>query len=107
LLNQVNKGRLTLNHYVKVASEGPARAWNMYPRKGCIAIGADADFTVVDMEKKGVVKADELHSKNKVTPFDGFEVKGMPVATIVRGRIVMRDGKVEGAPAGRLVTPVK
>jgi dihydroorotase len=107
MLDQVNKGRLTLNHYVNLASEGPARTWNMYPRKGCIAIGADADFTVVDMEKKGVVKADELHSKNKVTPFDGFEVKGMPVATIVRGRIVMRDGKVKGAPAGRLVTPVK
>lgn len=107
ILDQVNKGKLTLNHYVKVASEGPAKIWNMYPKKGCIRIGSDADFTVVDMEKKGVIKVDELHSKNKVTPFDGFEVKGMPVATIVRGQIVMRDGKVEGAPAGKLVTPVK
>lgn len=107
ILDQVNKGKLTLNHYVKVASEGPAKIWNMYPQKGCIRIGSDADFTVVDMKKKGVIKVDELHSKNKVTPFDGFEVKGMPVATIVRGQIVMRDGKVDGAPAGKLVTPVK
>ncbi len=107
ILDQVNKGKLTLNHYVKVASEGPAKVWNMYPKKGCIRVGSDADFTVVDMKKKGVIKVDELHSKNKVTPFDGFEVKGMPVATIVRGNIVMRDGKVDGAPAGKLVTPVK
>jgi dihydroorotase len=107
MLDQVNKGKLTLNEYVKVSSKGPAKAWNMYPKKGCIRVGSDADFTVVDMKKKGVIKVDELHSKNKVTPFDGFAVKGMPVATIVRGQIVMRDGKVDGAPAGKLVTPVK
>ena len=101
------QGRMTLNHYVKVASEGPAHIWNMYPKKGCIRLGSDADFTIVDMKKKGVIKVDELHSKNKVTPFDGFEVKGMPVATIVRGKFVLRDGKVAGAPAGALVTPVK
>jgi allantoinase len=96
-----------LNQYAKVTAEGPARIWNMYPKKGCIGIGSDADFTVVDLEKKGVIRVDDLHSKNKVTPFDGLEVQGMPVATIIRGMIVMRDGKVEGAPAGKLITPVQ
>jgi dihydroorotase-like cyclic amidohydrolase len=107
MLTQVNKGKMSLNHYVLVASEGPARLWNMYPKKGCIQIGSDADFTIVDMKKKGVIKAEELHSKNKVTPFDGFEVKGMPVATVVRGAFVLRNGRVAGSPAGQLVRPVK
>jgi dihydroorotase len=107
ILDQVNKGKLTLNQYAKVTAEGPARIWNMYPKKGCIGIGSDADFTVVDLEKKGIIRVDDLHSKNKVTPFDGLEVQGMPVATIIRGMIVMRDGKVEGAPAGKLITPVQ
>jgi len=107
MLTQVNKGRMSLNHYVSVASEGPARIWNMFPKKGCIRLGSDADFTLVDMKKKGVIKVDELHSKNKVSPFDGFEVKGMPVASLVRGKFVLRDGAVAGAPFGALVTPVK
>ncbi len=105
MLTEVNKGRMTLNHYVRVASEGPARTFNMYPQKGCLQIGSDADLTIVDMHKAGVIQMDALHSKSKVTPFDGFETKGVPVATIVRGNIVMRDGKVEGAPSGKLVRP--
>jgi dihydroorotase len=63
MLTQVNNGKLTLNHYVKVASEGPAKAWNMYPKKGCLGIGSDADITVVDMEKTGVINVDELHEQ--------------------------------------------
>jgi len=105
LLTEVNKGRLTLNQYVKVASEGPARAFDMYPQKGSLQIGTDADLTIVDMNKEGVVKTEHLHSKSQVTPFDGFKTTGAPVATIVRGSIVMRDGRVEGTPAGKLVRP--
>ena len=107
MLTEVNKGRMTLNHYVKVASEGPARLFNMYPQKGCLRIGSDADFTIVDMNREGVIKAEALHSKSKVTPFDGFQVKGMPVSTIVRGKFVVRDGKLVGGPFGQLVRPVR
>jgi dihydroorotase len=107
ILTEVNKGRMTLNQYVKVTSEGPAKVFNMYPKKGCLRIGSDADLTIVDMDREGVIKAEDLHSKNKVTPFEGFKVKGIPVATIVRGKVVMRNGKVEGAPAGQIVRPVK
>ena len=107
MLTQVNKRRMSLNHYVSVASEGPARVWDLYPKKGCIGLGSDADFTLVDMKRSGVVRAEALHSKSKVTPFDGYRVKGMPVATVVRGTFVLRDGAVTGAPSGQFVRPVR
>jgi dihydroorotase-like cyclic amidohydrolase len=106
MLTQVNAGRLTLNRYVKVAAEGPARAWNLWPRKGHLGRGADADLTIVDMRKAATIDQRALHSKSKVTPFHGFHVTGMPVYTIVRGHVVMKDGEIVGAPTGELQTPV-
>jgi len=106
MLTQVNAGRMTLNRYVKVQAEGPARAWNLWPRKGHLGRGADADLTIVDMRKDGTIDQRALHSKSKVTPFHGFRVTGMPVYTVVRGRVVMRDGDVLGAPVGELLTPI-
>ena len=105
MLTQVNAGRMTLNQYVKVASENPARVWGMYPKKGRLAVGSDADFTLVDMGKEGVIRSERLHSKSKVSPFDGYKVKGMPVYTIVRGNVVMKDGEVNSTPIGKLVSP--
>ena len=77
----------------------------MYPQKGAIRIGSDGDLTIVDLNKEGVVRDDELHSKNHVTPFDGDEIKGVPVATIVRGQVIMREGEIVAEPAGRMVRP--
>jgi allantoinase len=106
MLTQVNAGRLSLNHYVKVQAEGPARAWNLWPRKGNLGRGADADVTIVDMLKEGTIDKNRLHSKSKVTPFHGFRVKGMPVYTIVRGNVVMKHGEIYGNPIGQLLRPV-
>ncbi len=106
LLTQVNAGRLTLNRYVKLQAEGPARAWNLWPRKGNLDHGADADVTIVDMNKTGVIDRDKLHSKHKMTPFHGWHVTGMPVYTIVRGSVVMKDGQIYGQPVGQLITPI-
>ncbi len=105
MLTQVNAGRLSLNHYVKVAAEGPARAWGLWPRKGALARGADADLTIVDMQKNATIDKDRLHSKSKVTPFDGVRVTGMPVYTILRGRVVMKAGEPCGTPAGQFLRP--
>jgi dihydroorotase-like cyclic amidohydrolase len=70
--------------------------------------GADADFTIVDMEKKGVIRNGELHSKNKNSVFDGAETRGTVAATIVRGRFVMKDGKLTGGKGtGVLVSPAR
>lgn len=106
MLTQVNEGKLTLNQYVRVQSEGPARAWNLWPRKGNFNVGADGDVTIVDMNKEGVIDKNKLHSKSKVTPFHGWRVKGMPVYTIIRGNIVAKDGEIVGKPIGQLQRPI-
>jgi len=106
MLNEVNRGSLSLNDFVRLASETPAKIWGIYPRKGNLLSGADADFTVVDMNRKGKICADEMRSKSKTTPFDGKDVQGMPVATVVRGKFVIKDGKLTGGKGfGAFVTP--
>jgi len=106
MLNEVNKGNLSLNDYVRAASEMPAKIWGVFPQKGNLSEGADADFTVVDMKMKNVIMADGLHSKSKTTPYEGMETQGCPVATIVRGNFVMRDGELTGVKGrGECVKP--
>jgi dihydroorotase len=106
MLTQVNAGRMSLNQYAKIQAEGPARAWNLWPRKGNLDHGADGDITIVDMQKEGTIDQGRLHSKSKVTPFHGFRVKGQPVFTIVRGNVVMESGEVVGTPVGALQKPI-
>ncbi len=103
LTQGVNTGRLTLQDLARVMSEGPARTWGLYPRKGCLEVGADADVTIVDLGLEDVVEETRLHGKNNLTPFEGLLTRGGPVATIVRGQLVMRDGQVSAAPRGRMV----
>jgi len=106
MLNEVNKGKLTLNDFVRIASEAPAKIWGIYPQKGNLQNGADADFTIVDMKMKKTITASELHSKNKTTPYEGMKVQGCPIATIVRGKFVMKDGKLTGVKGqGEYVKP--
>jgi dihydroorotase len=102
----VNAGRMTLQQFVRASSEGPAKTWDMWPQKGAMRIGSDGDLTIIDLNKEGVIRDSDLHSKNVVTPFEGYKTKGAAVATIVRGRIVMRDGSILGEPAGRMVRPL-
>ncbi len=105
MLTQVNRGRLSLTQYVKLSSENPARIWGIHPRKGCIAVGSDADFTIVDLKKVGRVEADKFLSKAKWSPFDGYEVEGMPEYTLVRGNVVMEGGNIDSRPYGELASP--
>ena len=104
MLTLVNERRLTLERLVSATSERPARIWGLRPRKGAIEVGADADLTLVDLQRSGVVRAAEQHGKNNESPFEGRPTLGGPVATIVRGRVVMRDGELVGGPGwGRRV----
>jgi dihydroorotase len=108
MLNEVNRGSLSLNDFVRLSSDGPAKVWGIYPQKGSLLPGADADFTIVDMKMKRKILEKELHSKNRTSPYDGMEVQGMPVATIVRGTFVMRDGELTGKKGcGVLVSPAR
>ena len=105
MLTQVNGGRLTLTKYAQLASENVAKAWGIYPQKGCIEVGSDADFTIVDMKARSRIDAAGFRSKAKWSPFDGQEVEGLPVLTISRGRVVMERGVVDTDPRGRMVVP--
>src|SRR5690606_33591450 len=68
LLTEVNAGRLALERFVELRSTGPARLFNLYPRKGSLQIGTDADLTFIDLEREGTIRGDELRSKAHVTP---------------------------------------
>jgi len=104
MLTQVSRGRMTLCDYVRMACAAPARSFGLYPRKGVLAEGADADIVFVDMKKRGTIEGASLHSIGNATPFEGFEVVGMPVRTFVRGRTVAKEGKaVDAAGWGRNV----
>ena len=108
LTHGVNTGKMTLQEFVRATSEGPAKTWDLYPQKGCLAVGSDGDLTILDLNEEGVIRDDELHSKNHVTPFDGDPYKGNAVATILRGRIIMKNGKLTSDKSnGQLVRPKK
>ncbi|MSO92997.1 MAG: allantoinase AllB [Rhodospirillales bacterium] len=96
MLNEVNRGRMTINQYVLWSSVNPAKAWSIYPTKGAIQVGSDADIAIVDMNHETAIDREKLHSKGRLSPFHGWAVKGVPIATIVRGRPVVRDGKLVG-----------
>ena len=106
MLNHVHAGRLTLSQVAALLAENPARIWGLYPRKGTVQPGADADITIVDMDREVTLASERLLSKCKVSMYDGMRCRGTPVATFLRGRLIMRDGELVGEPQGQLVKPV-
>jgi dihydroorotase-like cyclic amidohydrolase len=99
LLNKVNEGKITLQNLVRVTSERTAQVFGIYPRKGAIRVGSDADFVIVDLNKIATVDKKRMYSKaRELTPYDGWKVKGWPVMTVVRGQVVMKAGEVVGKP---------
>lgn len=104
LTHAVNAGRMTLPQLVRATSYAPARIWGLYSRKGAIQVGADADLTIIDLDREDVIEAARLHGKNNHGPWEGQRTRGLAVATIVRGRVIMRDGELVGAPLGRMVS---
>ena len=99
MLNAVNDGCLNLNQLVKICCENPSRIFNLFPKKGTIQVGSDADLIVVDLDAKETIKDEEIVSKCKWSPFNNLEIKGSVIRTIVRGQTVMKDGVVS-APNG-------
>ncbi|MBD0415830.1 dihydroorotase [Oryzicola mucosus] len=102
MLDHVNAGRLTLERFVDLSSHGPNRIFGM-ARKGRIAAGYDADFTVVDLKRKEIITNAQAGSRAGWTPYDGKQVTGWPVGTIVRGTRVMWEGELVNAGQGRPV----
>ena len=94
---------VSVERVVQIASTNPARGFGLSPRKGAIAVGADADLAILDMETPRKVSPGLLHSAQTYTPFDGIELVGWPVRTILRGRTVFADGEAVGDPAGEFL----
>ena len=104
MLNHVHEGRLTLERFVDLTSAGAARIYNI-ARKGRIAVGYDGDLTLVDLKAKRTIANDWIASKCGWTPFDGMAVTGWPMATVIRGHVVMQDGEL--AKDGQIGRPVR
>lgn len=94
----VNKGRISMNTLVRVSSTNSAKAFALYPRKGSIRVGADADLTIVDLRKGVKVTPELMNSASDFTIYEDWKLRGWPVKTIVRGEIIMDEGQVVGAP---------
>jgi D-hydantoinase len=90
----VNKGRLKLEDVARIFCKRPAEIFGLYPQKGIIEVGSDADLTIIDLKKEKKVKADELHYKCGWTPYEGMVLAGWPQLVICRGEPICEDGEV-------------
>ena len=98
LLNGASDGKITLNRVSEVFATNPAKILDLYPRKGAIRIGSDADLTIVDMNRQQTLRDEDIVAKCGWTPFDGLTVTGVPETTLVRGQPVFEDGEIVGEP---------
>jgi dihydropyrimidinase len=100
----VRTGRLSLGQLVAVTSTNPAKLFGMWPRKGTITVGADADFALIDPERRMRIESTCMQSASDFDPYEGFEATGWPVKTILRGRVVVDEGKLAAEPGyGELI----
>ena len=99
MLNHINEGRLKLEQLIKLLCENPVKIFGI-KNKGYIKKDYDADFTIIDMNKVIEIKNEKIESKCGWSPFNGHKFKGTPVATIVNGKIKMKDGVILGNPEG-------
>ncbi|MFQ5861252.1 MAG: dihydroorotase family protein, partial [Dehalococcoidia bacterium] len=105
LLNGVNQGYISLERLVELVCETPACLYGLYPRKGVLQVGSDADVVLVDLHRERVLSDDQVVSKAGWTPFSGHRVRGQPVKVFLRGQMVAEEGKVVAEPGvGRFVT---
>ena len=100
MLTAIAGGRGSICDYVRWSAANPAKLWGLYPRKGVIQPGADADIAIVDLNRRWTIWDAEAHSIAKVTPWNGRQVQGLPLHTIVRGRFVVKDRKLQTGTRG-------
>jgi dihydroorotase len=91
MLTEINRGRATLQDYVRWSAEKPAKVWGLYPRKGAITVGSEADIAIVDLDREWTIDDALIQSRAKISPWHGRRATALPIHTIVRGRFVMKD----------------
>jgi dihydropyrimidinase len=100
----VAKGRIGLDLFVRLVAENPAQLFGLFPRKGTIAPGSDADLVLWDPSRRVTITNALLRHAIDYTPYEGMEVTGWPVAVLRRGEVAMRDGEVRAEPgSGRFL----
>jgi dihydroorotase-like cyclic amidohydrolase len=104
LLNAVQEGKTTLDKIIEATSVNPAKRLGLYPRKGCIDMGTDADLVILDLEAEKNITADEMFAKSKWTPYEGWRTVGAPVATILRGVPVYNEEEIVSESIGQYIT---
>ena len=95
----VSTGRISLERFVDITSTNAAKILGMYPQKGAIAAGSDADLAIFDPNLDKTITLDGLHADSDYSIWEGFECSGYPVTTILRGKIIVNDGRLLGSPA--------
>jgi dihydropyrimidinase len=93
----VQRGRISMSRFVEVTATNPAKLFGMWPQKGTLAVGADADLVLIDPTKEAHIRGSEMESRSDFDPYDGWKGVGWPVLTMSRGEVVVRDGKVVAA----------
>jgi dihydroorotase len=91
MLTEVGRERMSIGDYVRWSAANPATIWGLYPRKGVIAPGSDADLAIVDLGCDWTIDDAKIQSRSKISPWHGRRVKGLPLHTLVRGQFVMRE----------------
>jgi len=100
LFTAVKEGKMELDRMVELICENPARIFDLYPKKGTIAVGSDADFVIFDPDKKDIISKDKMFTKcrDSALVYDGWKVYGKPEKTIVRGKVVFDNGEITVSP---------
>src|SRR5579884_1768803 len=94
----VGRGRISLSRFVEVISTNPAKLFGMWPRKGSLSVGADADLVLIDPSRRFRVEAARMESRSDFDPYEGYESAGWPVLTVSRGEVIVREGEVLSTP---------
>ncbi len=92
------EGRITASEFVALTSTNHAKMYGLYPKKGSIGVGFDADIVLWDSNRKEVIRQELMHHGCDYTPYEGLAVTGWPVMTILRGKVVAEEGRILGEP---------
>ncbi len=103
MLRMVSDGLMDEGTLVRACCEAPAQRFGLYPRKGSLQVGADADMVIIDLRRPSVIRNADQLSRAAQTPFDGWDVPGTLVTTLLRGQVIARDGRTLGSPRGEFL----